>query len=271
MIVLKSTNPLIFSKIPPHINFLIKRSVPGVGNQDKIPLVLEGKKGTGKSCQLSLIGNDWLKKGGLVMFESGIPMVNGSFPYSINGNEIDTPKLSLGILQRFKKLNSLESHAGIKTLIGKANDSNASQVLKDLLDVLSETPRVLLMIDQINALYSKSSYHDQDSNQLYSHRLLVPSLFLQILKSKKISSCIASDYTNTLYQAYALQDLVSRNGGISKPSSLNISQDEFPRELLPDVRVHVLENLSKEQVQEWIEIYAKEGVIGRSIRKLLVY
>lgn len=265
----KSSNPLIFSTLASHLNFLIKRSIPI--DYSKSVHVLDGKKGCGKSCQLSVIAHDFLAKGGIVMFESGIPMVNGSFPYSLKNNFIDTPGLSRDIIERFRKLNNLEPHAKIKDLIDKTTDSNASQVLQDLLEVLSETNHVLLLIDEINALYAKSCYHDTDSNQLGSHRLLVPNLFLKVLKSQNISSVVAQDYTNTLYPAYAFQNLVHRSGGILKPSDLNVSKDDFPTDLLPDVVVHRMENLSKDQVKEWMEVFLKEGIISKSLRMFNIF
>ena len=258
MIVPKSANPILFSLIPAQSSFLIKTR--SINPLNKIPYLLDGPKGIGKSCELSLISYDWLQKGGIVMFESALGMVNGSYPYSSLGNTLDTPELSLSILNRFKTLNKLEKHPNLNSLIGKANDSNASQILSDLLDILSETRQVLLVIDQVNALYSKSCYFDQDSNQLYSHKLHVANLIQKVIKSNKIQTLLAQDYTNTNFPAFAFQDLMEKNGGFSKPSSLNVSKDEFPRDLLPEnVIVERLNSLSKDQVQEWIQILVNQS------------
>ena len=179
MIIAKSANPKLFSLLPNHLSFLIKSKSIKFTN---VPVVLDGPKGIGKSCALSLIAHDWLNQGGLVMHESAIPFVDGSYPYSKLGDHFDTPMLSMDIISRFKSLNNFDKDSHLNNLLKKLKLENSSLILKDLLDYLANSQRFLLVIDQANALYSKSCYFDEDSNQLHSHKLNTANIFQEYIK-----------------------------------------------------------------------------------------
>jgi nucleoside-triphosphatase THEP1 len=271
----KKINPLLFNSLKNHLDFIIKRK-----ENDQIlqilkrkSVLIEGKKGIGKSCELSVIGSEWKQRGGLVLRETGTGMVDGSWAYSISKNGmVEMPLLSCQILKNFKEFNDLSSYPKIKNMIEHVKEENATKILIDLLQILEKSDKSLLIIDQVNALYSKSKYFDQESKEILSHRLQVPNLFLNIIKSGKMKSVIAQDYSNTGFQAYKFQDLIQSKGGIKKPRQELVESDEFPKDLLPlDLQVYKLENLTKEQVQAWIEIFSKEGLISKALRKFFQF
>ena len=268
-VIKKKSHPLLFNNLKKHLDFIIERkeTLDILDILSKKSVFIEGKQGTGKSCLLSIISHEWKKSGGLVLTETGTGMVDGSWPYSINKNDVCMPLASLQILKNFKEFNDFKSYPELKKMLENVKQDDATKILMDVLQILENTDKSLLIIDQVNALYSTSKYFDQESKSILSYRLQVTNLFLNIIKSGKMKSVIACDYSNTGYQAYKFKSLIASKGGSSTSRGDLVEKDLFPKELLPmDLHVFNLPNLSKNQVQEWIDEFSKQGYISKALR-----
>ena len=192
-----SLKPLV-PYLPAHCQFLITTpfvSDLSVGcDQSRIPVVVDGPKGIGKSSALSLVAHEELKKGTLVIYERAISFVNGSVPYHRVNDHFDTPKTSHSILSRFMALNgkNLKSSSFYKSLKDGIQDlNNSTRSLKKIINELQNIDKkVLIVIDQANALYSNSAYFDEESRRIPAHNLLAVRIFHEMIKKQVICSQI---------------------------------------------------------------------------------
>ena len=135
------------------------------------------------------------------------------------------PELAFQVLKDFVALNRLElskiknpkgKGSFVDLMLSGSNDiKNAQQLLADSIDLLfksSDRPNILLAVDQVNALYSKTAYCDAKSNPLTADKFQISRTFYQIFNNHlppRVAVCLAMDNSVTQIRSYYLEKLIS--------------------------------------------------------------
>ncbi|KAI8582119.1 hypothetical protein K450DRAFT_229100 [Umbelopsis ramanniana AG] len=172
-------------------------------------IILTGELGSGRSAVLLQAVSFALSRKWLVIYiPTASVYTNGSSSYApIQGsNQFEQPALASSLLQKIKNVNDhilkeilltkdyhIDRHSALKGTslsklldIGIKDQYTAQKVFEVLLEEAGNTSTpTLLAVDEINALYTKTAYHDTDSQVLDAHRLRLPRTILDYFAGNK--------------------------------------------------------------------------------------
>ncbi|KAI8915721.1 mitochondrial ribosomal death-associated protein 3-domain-containing protein [Gorgonomyces haynaldii] len=160
----------------------------------KATLVVDGPRSSGKTATLMQTATHFSAKNWIVVHLKCASWISGIYPYQSSKDTYLQPQLALEILQSIQKQNEkllfqvkspLEK--SMNDFLKEANLENSSERLQDFVAFIAshkERAPVLFCLDQANALYSNTAYHDKESNRLSSARFQIPSIFHQLANSE---------------------------------------------------------------------------------------
>ncbi|KAI8846462.1 mitochondrial ribosomal death-associated protein 3-domain-containing protein [Chytridium lagenaria] len=146
--------------------------------------------------------------------------------------------------------NSESSHVALKAVLG------------ELLDNAGSRPPFIIAVDQLNALFTKTAYHDTDSTILLSDRFELINAFQEVLEHKKGMNAKFEDISDV--DAFGV--LLPR--GIAKADG-----DGFVREgKVKPVGLERVETptLERREVESFLRYYAAMKVFYGKVNKSLV-
>ncbi|KAI8815967.1 mitochondrial ribosomal death-associated protein 3-domain-containing protein [Fimicolochytrium jonesii] len=217
--------------------------------------VLDGPRGSGKTVTLLQAVSHFVQAGWILIYvPQPIHWVNGTQPFDPLPTEDNArpqfaqPTVASQFLEQFLKINNeaaLRSIAvegeGEQTVLsvaqeGIARPATAQAALGTLLEALAnDTKRspVLIAIDQANALYAKTAYHDVESravtgDQLATIKSLI-SLLSQEKRLKKGAIVCAIDRSNTQFPSPLLESLIASAPSVSTPAVASLKSPEGRR------------------------------------------
>ncbi|KAJ3043392.1 37S ribosomal protein S23 mitochondrial [Rhizophlyctis rosea] len=224
-------------------------------------------------------------KGGLsFMFREPYDEAKGS-----NGRYLDQPQAAAKLLKAIEALNGellkkIQASSGKGTLSdivkrGIADSTIAHESVEALFAELSSTgaqdkPPVLLAIDQVNGLYSRTQYKDVDNGDIYADRFTTSRHFINFLNGeRKLHGAIltATDNSTSQIKSPLISHIVKHSPSIALPPSdsrLPITESRV-RDLSGVDEFGVL--LNKELAPEsWDEVSGREEVHPKGVVRVEV-
>jgi hypothetical protein len=279
---------------------LVKEDVQNGGRT----IALDGKKGYGKSTTMFQIVSHFKKMDWIVLYFPQLSeWVSGLYPYeSTSTGTYVQQELASKVLQSILEMNehhlkSLKTGAGeslvaiMKDGISNLKKSQVSleKVMETLLDPKTKRAPVLFALDQVNALFCKTSYADKDSNPLTSDRFAIAQTFYGLFQKVPINTAciVAADDSMTQIRSYYFQKLLKRapkfnkdpldlhvetfqsisnvsEFGVDLPLIMDRSQVELfnhPVEI-PNLTGYVIPALSLHETRPLLQFYRKTNIVN---------
>ncbi|KAJ3325157.1 37S ribosomal protein S23 mitochondrial [Boothiomyces sp. JEL0866] len=266
-------------------------------------IMLSGARGAGKSTTMFQMVNHYANNGYIVLYFPKLSeWTSGIFSYESTGNSYQQPELACKLLQtiltanegHLKKLKAPDGKGTLADFVstGSKNPRISHQTLIELLDHLltaTERPKVLLALDQINAIYTNTAYCDKDSNPLTADKFAIASKIHSLLQSELTNTAklVALDNSVTQIKSPYLDIISKKAHSLNKdPLRLNIQKYQkvaaeeldaiLPRTTLnngfPDIQIKNLQTfvipaLDKPETLGILDFYRKTSVLrhGKSL------
>ncbi|KAJ3407208.1 hypothetical protein CcCBS67573_g02118 [Chytriomyces confervae] len=225
-------------------------------SESKMKIFLDGASGAGKSTYLTHVATHFKSFGFIVVHLPNVAnWVSGLEPYaqSPDSPHFTQPAFTSTVLKQIHDVNAevvvkgsyvFEETPFSGTLsellsVGIESPSKAHKVLDSFISELLEhpenRPKVLFSFDQVNALYTTTSYNDTNSNPILSSQLELLRPFLRVMSTPVIPKGIvvcACDNTNTKIRSPFLSHLLQ-----SIPQAITKDLQEYtpptPKDLSP--------------------------------------
>ncbi|KAJ3024161.1 37S ribosomal protein S23 mitochondrial [Thoreauomyces humboldtii] len=164
-------------------------------------IAIDGVRGVGKTVTMLQTVSYYVSEGWIVFYLPQVSQwVNGIEPFEFDpkSSTYQQPAVAARILEHFVNLNSSKVLGQLVTKDGKKvadvardgaeNPERAQTALDAVLAALAgtstERPSVLLAVDQVNAFYCKTAYHNTDSQVITANQLAVVRSFSDILNQQ---------------------------------------------------------------------------------------
>lgn len=167
-------------------------------NSNKGIFLLDGRSGVGKSAILLQLAQ--LLSSNFIIY---IPNIHqwtiGKYPYHPDGSVFDQPDISSQVLNNILILNQniLQNYPSIKQFISDGIDNSPSKTLMQLLEKHIESMNPILLVDQVNALYSPIEYKSKDGNPFPIEQFPVMNLIKKCFDNNSITAIGATSYSDT--------------------------------------------------------------------------
>lgn len=167
-------------------------------NNNKSVFLLDGRSGVGKSAILLQLAQ-LLSSNFIIYIPNAHQWTIGRYPYHPEGPVFDQPDISKQVLSNILTLNQhiLENYPSIKQFISEGINNSPSKTLIQLLEKHLDSMNPILLVDQINALYSPIEYKSKDGNSLPIEQFPVMNLFKKYFDNNSITAIGATSYSDT--------------------------------------------------------------------------
>lgn len=152
-------------------------------------IVLCGPSGVGKTWAFNQIISNLNPK---ILMVNTTELLKGMYPYKREGLLWDVPEFTANFLKRNHSLSDLETTLDSNemkrgTKFKHVFELDTNQALRILLNE-AKSQNIPICIDGVNALFSETKYHDEDSNVLHASSFYITSLLYPFLKSSNVIS-----------------------------------------------------------------------------------
>lgn len=170
---------------------------------------------------MNMLANHFKEKGWIVMYLSAQSWVSGIEPFAWTADgSYKQPELAARILKDFWEANSSilsklqVQKKPVSQLVKEQKPENVHATLESVINGLlkdNSRPPMLICIDQVNALYSTTAYHDKESNVLDADRFKLPAYFRKLIGSNadRASILLSSDDSQPLLKSASLRTKIS--------------------------------------------------------------
>jgi hypothetical protein len=264
-------------------------------------IVLEGKKGYGKSTTLLQVVNHFSSSNWIVVYLPQLSeWVSGIYPYESSSALYVQRELASKVLKSILDLNEpllkdIITTDGLSLVAlmkeGIQNLPKSQGILELMLETLNSTSvkraPVLFALDQVNALFCKTAYADKESNPLTADKFqIVQSFYNLFKKSEKNTSCvITGDCSLSQIQSYYYKEIVENMPKVNtdpldlqleifEPVShiyLNSTTDKSQKEpfkanvTIPNLTGYVLPAMSLEETWPLMQFYQRTNLINNGM------
>ncbi|KAI9189883.1 hypothetical protein H9P43_001316 [Blastocladiella emersonii ATCC 22665] len=197
----------------------------------KKPVIIDGPIGAGKTCTLEHVvsvesqndanvivhvkdASEWFD--GRYIYNQGpkklweLPTASSAFLQSIlSNNQTSAAELKITAAYAFgeKKIDANSPLSALLTLGARSNE-RSSDVTEAVLEELAKHPNVLLAVDHVNAVFSKTRYFNQKSEPLHASQFVLGHSLLPFFEGKAEGKVIgATSKTNPRYPGAKLAKL----------------------------------------------------------------
>ncbi|KAJ3315938.1 37S ribosomal protein S23 mitochondrial [Boothiomyces sp. JEL0838] len=263
-------------------------------------LSLAGARGSGKSTTMFQMVNHYANNGYIVLYFPKLSeWTSGIFSYESVGETYHQPELACKLLQtiltanesHLKKLKAPDGKTSMADFVsaGSKNPRISHQTLMEFLDNVfksTDRPKILLALDQINAIFTNTAYCDKDSNPLTADKFAIAAKFHSLLQTELTNAArlIAVDNSVTQIKSPYLEIISNKAHSLNKdPLRLHVQKYQkvpaeeldaiLPRTTLnngfPDIQIKNLQNyvipaLDKPETLGILDFYRKTSVLRQA-------
>ncbi|KAJ2024527.1 hypothetical protein GGI06_000957 [Coemansia sp. S85] len=274
---------------------LVDQMAQNAQTAPKRATVLDGLNGAGKSAELLKLAMVAATSGHIVIYGlSTLPWVNSSRPYGPGFKSDLFVQYELAN-ELLRSVSAVSREALSKVPLGKSvalgkRTLESGKTLADLVDIGLQTPSlshdaldqlleiassqtvvpVFIGLDEVNTLWCKTSYRDQDDNVLPANRFRLAQSFLPFFEDRSLAKGWVIGATSYAEVRFMPRDLKTR---LCPPPAIPIANPDLARD--PGVAelpfdVVKVERLSSPEAWGLMQFYQKANIVTTPVTEGLV-